>query len=152
MFQVNPLLGRGFTWKIKPYFLRKLKYKIKMSSAAIFAWRFKGLRKLSFPKRSTFFPVWVNFYLEGRKNINGMLASLKINPSTFTWNKKKRQSSVFLLNIYRMITELFSLFVNTFADVKVKNNTLSYIVFKMAQSEPSSAVKGKAIYNKNLSN
>ena len=37
MFQVNPLLGRGFTWKIKPYFLRKIKVKkIKMSSAAIF--------------------------------------------------------------------------------------------------------------------
>ena len=35
MFQVNPLLGRGFTWKIKPYFLRKIKVKIKMSSAAI---------------------------------------------------------------------------------------------------------------------
>ena len=31
-------------------------------------------------------------------------------------------------------------------------NTLSYIVFRMAQSEPSSGVKGKAIYNKNLSN
>ena len=30
--------------------------------------------------------------------------------------------------------------------------TLSYIVFRMAQSEPSSGVKGKAIYNKNLSN
>ena len=30
--------------------------------------------------------------------------------------------------------------------------TLSYIVFGMAQSEPSSGVKGKAIYNKNLSN
>ena len=31
-------------------------------------------------------------------------------------------------------------------------NTLSYIVFRMAQSEPSSGVKGKVIYNKNLSN
>ena len=31
-------------------------------------------------------------------------------------------------------------------------HTLSYIVFRMAQSEPSSGVKGKAIYNKNLSN
>ena len=31
-------------------------------------------------------------------------------------------------------------------------NTLSYIVFRMAQSGPSSGVKGKAIYNKNLSN
>ena len=30
--------------------------------------------------------------------------------------------------------------------------TLEYIVFRMAQSEPSSGVKGKAIYNKNLSN
>ena len=30
--------------------------------------------------------------------------------------------------------------------------TLLYIVFRMAQSEPSSGVKGKAIYNKNLSN
>ena len=30
--------------------------------------------------------------------------------------------------------------------------TLSNIVFGMAQSEPSSGVKGKAIYNKNLSN
>ena len=29
---------------------------------------------------------------------------------------------------------------------------LSYIVFKMAQSEPNSGVKGKAIYKKNLSN
>ena len=29
---------------------------------------------------------------------------------------------------------------------------LLYIVFKMAQSEPNSGVKGKAIYNKNLSN
>ena len=27
MFQVNPLLGRGFTWNIKPYFLRKVKVK-----------------------------------------------------------------------------------------------------------------------------
>ena len=27
MFQVNPLLGRGFTWKIKPYFLQKIKVK-----------------------------------------------------------------------------------------------------------------------------
>ena len=33
-----------------------------------------------------------------------------------------------------------------------RGNTLSYIVFRMAQSEPSSGVKGKAIYNKNLSN
>ena len=31
-------------------------------------------------------------------------------------------------------------------------NTLSYIVFRMAQSEPSSRVEGKALYNKNLSN
>ena len=31
--------------KKKPYFLRKLKVKIKMSSAAIFVWRFKGQRK-----------------------------------------------------------------------------------------------------------
>ena len=30
--------------------------------------------------------------------------------------------------------------------------TLLYIVLRMAQSEPSSGVKGKAIYNKNLSN
>ena len=30
--------------------------------------------------------------------------------------------------------------------------TLSYIVFRMAHSEPSSGVKGKAIYSKNLSN
>ena len=30
--------------------------------------------------------------------------------------------------------------------------TLSYIVFRMAHSEPSSEVKGKAIYYKNLSN
>ena len=30
--------------------------------------------------------------------------------------------------------------------------TSSYIVFRMAQSEPSSGVKGKAIYNKNLLN
>ena len=30
--------------------------------------------------------------------------------------------------------------------------TLSYIVFRLAQSEPSSGVKGKAISNKNLSN
>ena len=29
MFQVNPLLGRGFTGKIKPYFLRKIKLKLK---------------------------------------------------------------------------------------------------------------------------
>ena len=35
MFQVNPLLGRGFTCKIKPYFLRKIKVKIKMSSATV---------------------------------------------------------------------------------------------------------------------
>ena len=34
----------------------------------------------------------------------------------------------------------------------ISDNTLSYIVFRMAQSEPSSGVKGKAIYNKNLSN
>ena len=27
MFQVNPLLGRGFTRKTKPYFLRKIKVK-----------------------------------------------------------------------------------------------------------------------------
>ena len=27
MFQVNPLLGRGFTCKIKPYFPRKIKVK-----------------------------------------------------------------------------------------------------------------------------
>ena len=27
MFQVNPLLGRGFTRKIKPYFLQKIKVK-----------------------------------------------------------------------------------------------------------------------------
>ena len=27
IFQVNPLLGRGFTWKIKPYFLWKIKVK-----------------------------------------------------------------------------------------------------------------------------
>ena len=25
MFQVNPLLGRGLTWKIKPYFLQTIK-------------------------------------------------------------------------------------------------------------------------------
>ena len=31
-------------------------------------------------------------------------------------------------------------------------DTLSYIVFRMAQSEPSSGIKGKAIYNMNLSN
>ena len=31
--------SRGFTSKIKPYFLRKIKVKIKMSSAAIFVWR-----------------------------------------------------------------------------------------------------------------
>ena len=36
--------------------------------------------------------------------------------------------------------------------IAVADNTLSYIVFRMAQSEPSSGVKGKAIYNKNLSN
>ena len=30
--------------------------------------------------------------------------------------------------------------------------TFSYTVFRMAHSEPSSGVKGKAIYNKNLSN
>ena len=36
MFQVNPLLGRGITRKIKPYFLQKIKVKNKMSSAAIF--------------------------------------------------------------------------------------------------------------------
>ena len=42
MFQVNPLLGRGFTLNNKPYFLQKIKVKIKMSSAAIFVWRFKG--------------------------------------------------------------------------------------------------------------
>ena len=29
MFQVNPLLGRGFTWKIKTYFLRKISKKFK---------------------------------------------------------------------------------------------------------------------------
>ena len=29
---------------------------------------------------------------------------------------------------------------------------LLYIVFRMAQSEPSSGVKGKAIHNKNLTN
>ena len=34
----------------------------------------------------------------------------------------------------------------------VELHTLSYIVFRMAQSEPSSGVKGKAIYYKNLSN
>ena len=27
IFHVNPLLGRGFTWNIKPYFLRKIKEK-----------------------------------------------------------------------------------------------------------------------------
>ena len=46
MFQVNPLLGRGFSWKIKPYFLQKIKVKKKkkkkMPSAAIFVWCFKG--------------------------------------------------------------------------------------------------------------
>ena len=30
---------------LKPYFLRKIKVKNKVSSAAIFVWRFKGLRK-----------------------------------------------------------------------------------------------------------
>ena len=40
--QMFPLIGRGFTCKIKPYFLRKVKVKIKMSSAAIFVWLFKG--------------------------------------------------------------------------------------------------------------
>ena len=45
MFQVNPLLGRGFTWKIKPYFLQKINIKKnKMSSAAILVWRFGALR------------------------------------------------------------------------------------------------------------
>ena len=39
--------------------------------------------------------------------------------------------------------------VETFVQVGL---TLSYIVFRMAQSESSSGVKGKAIYNKNLSN
>ena len=42
MFHVNPLLGRGFITKMKPYFLRKIRLKIKMSSAAIFVWRFQG--------------------------------------------------------------------------------------------------------------
>ena len=32
------------------------------------------------------------------------------------------------------------------------HSTLSYIVFRMSHSEPRSGVKGKAIYNKNLSN
>ena len=33
---MNPLLRRGFTWNIKPYFLRKIKIKKnKVSSAAI---------------------------------------------------------------------------------------------------------------------
>ena len=27
VFHMNPLLGRGFTWNIKPYFLRKIKVK-----------------------------------------------------------------------------------------------------------------------------
>ena len=40
MFQVNPL--QRIHMKIKPYFLRKIKVKNKMSSAAIFVWRFKG--------------------------------------------------------------------------------------------------------------
>ena len=40
-FRENKTLGRGFTWKIKPYFLGKIKVKIKMSSAAIFIWCFR---------------------------------------------------------------------------------------------------------------
>ena len=36
--------------------------------------------------------------------------------------------------------------------IEIHPNTLSYIVFRMAQSEPNSGVKGKVIYNKNLSN
>ena len=42
LFHVNPLIGRGFTWNIKPYFLRKIKIKNEVFSAAIFVWRFKG--------------------------------------------------------------------------------------------------------------
>ena len=41
---------------------------------------------------------------------------------------------------------------NTSSEVLVLDFTLLYIVFRMAQSEPSSGVKGKTIYNKNLSN
>ena len=48
MFQVNPLPSRQrihqeefIRGNIKPY-LRKIKVKIKMSSAAIFVWLFKG--------------------------------------------------------------------------------------------------------------
>ena len=33
---LNPLLGRGFTCKIKPYFLGKMKVKIKILTAANF--------------------------------------------------------------------------------------------------------------------
>ena len=35
---------------------------------------------------------------------------------------------------------------------KIRYGSRKVIVFRMAQSEPSSGVKGKAIYNKNLSN
>ena len=42
MFQVNPLLGRGFTWKIKPYFLRKIK--VKKSKCRLLQFLFGTLR------------------------------------------------------------------------------------------------------------
>ena len=47
---------------------------------------------------------------------------------------------------------LFLIFDLTFCFLFIDLYTLSYIVFRMAQSQPSSGVKGKAIYNKNLSN
>ena len=41
MFQVNPLLGRGFTCKIKPYFLQKKSKKLK---CCLLQFLFGGLR------------------------------------------------------------------------------------------------------------
>ena len=63
--------------------------------------------------------------------------------------------SFFIIYIFNIVIKLFYFYFLLFDSILVYYfyiNTLSYIVFRMAQSEPSSGVKGKAIYNKNLSN
>ena len=82
----------------------------------------------------------MSYYTIQTDNVNLKYVGIFKTPPPFGAVSLPREKSV--------IRQKFSLFVKMVDTM----NTLSYIVFRMAQSEPSSGVKGKAIYNKNLSN